>query len=181
SRGLSRTAEGDQRRNQGRERRSDPRRSTRAERGGSQSDRIPSGRSGANPRTDRNRRASRRRGECLGTAVGGSAPGHRGAAVLVNERPVMRALIADDDRIATEILASALKRMKIDVAVAHDGAAAWELLTAADGPSLAIIDWMMPALDGLELCRRIRRDAAHAHMYLILLTGRDDRQDVVAG
>lgn len=93
----------------------------------------------------------------------------------------MRALIADDDRIATEILAHALQRMNIDVAVANDGGAAWDLLTAGDGPSLAIIDWMMPTVDGPELCRRIRQDAAHAHMYVILLTGRDDRKDVVAG
>jgi phosphoserine phosphatase RsbU/P len=93
----------------------------------------------------------------------------------------MRALIADDDRIATEILSTALQRMNIDVAVASDGGAAWDLLTAGDGPSLAIIDWMMPTIDGLELCRRIRQNAAHAHMYVILLTGRHDRKDVVAG
>jgi len=93
----------------------------------------------------------------------------------------MRALIADDDRIATEILSTALQRMNIVVSVTNDGGAAWELLTAGDAPSLAIIDWMMPTVDGLELCRRIRQNAAHAHMYVILLTGRDDRKDVVAG
>jgi len=93
----------------------------------------------------------------------------------------MRALIADDDRIATEILSNALQRMDIVVDVAHDGGAAWDRLTAGDGPSLAIIDWMMPTVDGPELCRRIRRNTALAHMYVVLLTGRDDRKDVVAG
>jgi DNA-binding response OmpR family regulator len=93
----------------------------------------------------------------------------------------MRALIADDDRIATEILSTALQRMNIVVSVANDGGAAWEVLTAGDAPSLAVIDWMMPTIDGLELCRRIRQNPAHAHMYVILLTGRDDRKDVVAG
>jgi sigma-B regulation protein RsbU (phosphoserine phosphatase) len=93
----------------------------------------------------------------------------------------MRALIADDDRIATEILSNALQRLNIDVAVANDGGAAWDVLTGGDSPSLAIIDWMMPTVDGPELCRRIRQDAAHSHMYVILLTGRDDRKDVVAG
>ena len=93
----------------------------------------------------------------------------------------MRALIADDDRIATEILAGALRRMSIEVAVANDGGAAWDVLAAGNAPSLAVIDWMMPTIDGLELCRRIRQDAARAHMYVILLTGRDERKDVVAG
>jgi phosphoserine phosphatase RsbU/P len=93
----------------------------------------------------------------------------------------MRALIADDDRIATEILSNALQRMNIAVDIANDGGMAWDRLTAGDAPSLAIIDWMMPTVDGPELCRRIRQDAALAHMYVVLLTGRDDRKDVVAG
>jgi phosphoserine phosphatase RsbU/P len=93
----------------------------------------------------------------------------------------MRALVADDDRTATMILAKTLKSWQIDVDVAHDGAEAWNVLTKGDGPLLAIIDWMMPEVDGPELCRRIRRDPARSHMYVILLTGRDHRADVVAG
>jgi DNA-binding response OmpR family regulator len=93
----------------------------------------------------------------------------------------MRALIADDDRGTTAILAKSLGRWNIDVTVAHDGGTAWDLLSSSDDPSLAILDWMMPTLDGLELCRRIRQDPARAHMYVILLTGRDSRADLVAG
>jgi phosphoserine phosphatase RsbU/P len=93
----------------------------------------------------------------------------------------VRALVADDDRITATILASNLQRWGIEVALAHDGGAAWDLLAAGDAPSLAIIDWMMPTVDGLELCRRIRKASAHAHMYVILLTGRDDPKDVIAG
>ena len=93
----------------------------------------------------------------------------------------MRALIADDDRGTTAILAKSLGRWNFDVTVAHDGGEAWELLKAAEDPSLAILDWMMPTLDGLELCRRIRQDTDRAHMYVILLTGRDSRADLVAG
>src|SRR5258707_7112100 len=93
----------------------------------------------------------------------------------------MRALIADDDRGTTAILAKSLGRWSFDVTVAYDGGTAWDVLAATEDPSLAILDWMMPTLDGLELCRRIRQDPARAHMYVILLTGRDSRADVVAG
>jgi sigma-B regulation protein RsbU (phosphoserine phosphatase) len=92
----------------------------------------------------------------------------------------MRALIADDDRIATAILSRALANWNFDVTVAHDGESAWDLIRG-QAPQLAIIDWMMPTLDGLDLCRRIRLDPARAHMYLILLTSRDSRADVIAG
>jgi len=93
----------------------------------------------------------------------------------------MRALIADDNRIETAILSKTVQRLDIDVTVVHDGADAWEKLIEADGPSLAILDWMMPKVDGLELCRRIRQDPARAHMYVILLTGRTNQADIVAG
>jgi len=93
----------------------------------------------------------------------------------------MRALIADDNRIETAILSKTVQRLDIDVTVVHDGAEAWEKLTEDDGPSLAILDWMMPKVDGLELCRRIRQNPARAHMYVILLTGRTHQADIVAG
>ena len=93
----------------------------------------------------------------------------------------MRALIADDDRGTAAILSKTLQRWNIEVAVAHDGTTAWDLLGAGAAPSLAIVDWMMPGLDGPELCHRIRQDPSLAHMYVILLTGRDKRADLVAG
>jgi phosphoserine phosphatase RsbU/P len=93
----------------------------------------------------------------------------------------MRALVADDDRGTAVIAASTLERSGLDVVVAHDGGAAWEILTSDQAPSIAILDWMMPTVDGLELCRRLRRDEGHSHTYVILLTSRDGRSDVVAG
>src|SRR3954471_21126369 len=93
----------------------------------------------------------------------------------------MRAVIADDDPVTMAILSRALQRWEIDVMPAADGARAWDLLTAAPLPDLAIIDWMMPGIDGIELCQRIRKDPALATMYVLLLTGRGSRADLVAG
>ena len=92
----------------------------------------------------------------------------------------MRALIVDDDRIATTLLSRALADWHFDVSVAHDGESAWDL-TRTLAPQLAIIDWMMPTLDGPDLCRRIRQDASRAHMHLILLSSRGSRADIVEG
>jgi DNA-binding response OmpR family regulator len=93
----------------------------------------------------------------------------------------VRALLADDDPITTTALAGALRRLDLDVTVVHDGALAWRTIEGPQPPALAILDWMMPCIDGLELCRKIRQSAAHAHMYVLLLTGRDSRADIVAG
>jgi len=92
----------------------------------------------------------------------------------------MLALIADDDRMTTLMLSATLRRLGVDVATVHDGLAAWEHI-GAHAPSLAIIDWMMPGLDGPEICRRVREQASRTHMYLMLLTSRTCRGDIVAG
>ncbi len=92
----------------------------------------------------------------------------------------MRILIADDDRVAATILQRAAERLGLDPVVAHDGEQAWQMLQRDPGIAIAIFDWMMPGADGLELCRRIRQDGTRAHMYLMLLTARDGRADLVA-
>jgi two-component system cell cycle response regulator len=92
----------------------------------------------------------------------------------------MRAVVADDDRGTSTIVANLLKRSDLEVAVAHDGNAAWDLLIADPAPVLAIIDWMMPGVDGLELCRRIKREASLANTHVILLTAKNNQQDEIA-
>jgi diguanylate cyclase (GGDEF)-like protein len=93
----------------------------------------------------------------------------------------MRAVIADDDPVTMAILSGALRRWGIEVIAAPDGTRAWEALAAVPAPELAIIDWMMPGLDGIEICRRIRQDDRLAGMYVLLLTGRGSRTDLVVG
>ena len=93
----------------------------------------------------------------------------------------MRILIADDDRMSTLMLSGSLERWGFDVVVAADGRAAWDHIVSGHPPSLAIVDWMMPAIDGLELCRRVRQASLATPLYLMLLTSRSSRQDLVAG
>ena len=93
----------------------------------------------------------------------------------------MRILIADDDRITAMMLSQTLESWGFEVTVVADGAAAWERLIGVEPPTLLIVDWMMPGLDGLELCRRIRATPRPTPIYVILLTARTDRRDLVAG
>ena len=94
----------------------------------------------------------------------------------------MRILVADDDRIAATVLAQTLRRWEFDVTVASDGAEALRhLQSAGRTPMLAILDWMMPHLEGTEVCRRVRVEMPLANMYLLLVTARESRGDVVAG
>jgi CheY-like chemotaxis protein len=93
----------------------------------------------------------------------------------------MRVLVADDDRTAVTILSGLLERWQLEVSVATDGLIAWEQLQQPNPPSLAIVDWEMPGLDGVEVCRRVRANPATAHLYVVLLTARDSRADLVEG
>jgi len=93
----------------------------------------------------------------------------------------MRILIAEDDLISFEVLQAHLCKWGHEVVHATDGLEAWLALGAEGAPRLAIIDWMMPGLDGLEICKRIRQDPRTRSMYAILLTARGQREDIVEG
>ena len=93
----------------------------------------------------------------------------------------MRILIADDERVSTLMLGRTLEQWGFEVVVAQDGVEAWERIISDQPPALAIVDWEMPGLDGIELCRRIRATSLRSPVYVILLTARNSRKDLVAG
>lgn len=83
----------------------------------------------------------------------------------------MKTLIADDDEITRLLLSSTLRKLGHEVQEARDGGEAWEASQHGEFP-LIISDWMMPDLDGLEFCRRLRAEERGAYTYVILLTSR---------
>ena len=93
----------------------------------------------------------------------------------------MRVLIADDDRVLRHALRTHLRRWNYVVVECADGAEAWDAFQQPSPPPLAVIDWEMPALDGPAVCQRLRATPALATTYVILLTGKENRRDVISG
>jgi phosphoserine phosphatase RsbU/P len=96
----------------------------------------------------------------------------------------MRILIADDDAVTRKLLDATLRRHGWDVIITKDGNDAWRAfqeLKGKDAPALAILDWMMPGVEGIELCRRLRATPGFESVYVILLTSRADKMDLAKG
>jgi sigma-B regulation protein RsbU (phosphoserine phosphatase) len=93
----------------------------------------------------------------------------------------MRILIAEDDRISRRLLERKLASWGYEVVSCTNGAEAWQALHRDDAPSLAILNWMMPGMDGVEVCREIRKQKHPGYTYIILLTARDRKRDIVEG
>ncbi len=93
----------------------------------------------------------------------------------------MKILIAEDDPVSRRLLQAILVRWGYDVAVARDGIEAWEMLKGEDAPKLAILDWMMPGIDGVTICRKIRGMQRSQPIYIILLTAKGNKEDIVEG
>ncbi len=91
----------------------------------------------------------------------------------------MRVVLADDDPVMQRLLRGALERRGHDVVVTSDGEAAWTAI-ATDPPPLAMLDWNMPVVDGLEVCRRARAGQATRDTFLLVVTGRDTPEDLHA-
>ena len=93
----------------------------------------------------------------------------------------MRILIAEDDPTTRLMLTAVLKKTGHKVLAASDGAEALEILLRADAPHLAILDWMMPEIDGPEVCRRVRARENDQPPYILMLTTKGEKADIIAG
>lgn len=93
----------------------------------------------------------------------------------------MRILIADDEQTSRRMLETYLVKWGYEVTVATDGTQAWEILQQGDAPRLVILDWMMPGLDGIDICRRLREREDGSLTHVIILTSRETQQDTVTG
>jgi len=93
----------------------------------------------------------------------------------------MKVLIAEDDPVSKGLLTATLTKAGYEVVVAEDGEQAWRLLQTPESPRLAVLDWMMPRMDGVEICRRLRRVEGGEFFYLILLTTKNQQKEIVEG
>jgi two-component system cell cycle response regulator len=93
----------------------------------------------------------------------------------------MRILIADDDALSRRLLEKTLERAGYDVIAVENGRLAVEHLCQPDGPRLALLDWIMPELDGPAVCREVRQKRQEPYVHLVLLTSKESKGDIVAG
>ena len=93
---------------------------------------------------------------------------------------LMQALVVDDSAVYRKLIGDQLRSWGFGVTLAESGSAAWKILEQPDSPKLALLDWVLPDIDGIELCRRIR-DARSSgpYVYVILLTGKEGRQNML--
>jgi sigma-B regulation protein RsbU (phosphoserine phosphatase) len=93
----------------------------------------------------------------------------------------VKILIAEDDVVSRRLLEATLIRWGYEVVVTRNGVEAWHVLQGEDAPLLAVLDWMMPGMDGLEVCRRVRGLQRATPPYLIILTAKGRQEDIVTG
>lgn len=93
----------------------------------------------------------------------------------------MKILIAEDNAVCQLVLKRLLTQWGHEVIVTADGNAAWEILKRKDAPPIAILDWLMPGMDGVDLCRKVRSESEAPFVYLVLLTGKTRQEDIIQG
>jgi len=93
----------------------------------------------------------------------------------------MKILVAEDDPVTSRLLRVSLERWNYEVIAFDDGSHARDALFRKGGPKLAILDWMMPGADGIEICRELREREAGSYIYTLLLTSKGERADLLQG
>jgi diguanylate cyclase (GGDEF)-like protein len=93
----------------------------------------------------------------------------------------MRVLVADDDPVSRRVVEVSLRQEGHEPVLAEDGGDALRILQQPDSPRLAVLDWLMPSMSGLDVCRAIRSGAGEPYVYVLLLTGKDRHEEIVEG
>ncbi|MBP9143258.1 MAG: SpoIIE family protein phosphatase [Thermoanaerobaculia bacterium] len=99
----------------------------------------------------------------------------------MNPKRPTRILLAEDQRLQARMILAVIEALGLEPVLAGDGETAWRILSSDDPPPVALLDWMMPELSGVEVCRRLLDHPRRSSIYLILLTARDTTEDIVAG
>ncbi|MFZ5950151.1 MAG: response regulator [Candidatus Rifleibacteriota bacterium] len=92
----------------------------------------------------------------------------------------MKILVTDDDKTSRILLKAVLQKWNYDIVEAENGLEAWNVVSDPQSPQILLIDWMMPQMTGLELCRKINEELDRERFYILILTARGDKQDMIA-
>lgn len=93
----------------------------------------------------------------------------------------MKILIAEDDAISRKLLCSNLRKWDYEVIETKDGTEAWETLSGDDSIHFAVLDWMMPKMAGIDVCRKARQIKKRSYIYIMLLTALESKNDILKG
>jgi diguanylate cyclase (GGDEF)-like protein len=93
----------------------------------------------------------------------------------------MRVLVAEDDSVTRQLLNTSLRRWQYEVTLAADGTHALEVLLGERPPRLAVLDWVMPGIDGVDICRELRKQDTSSYIYTLLVTSKSSREDLLTG
>ncbi|MGE0681782.1 MAG: GGDEF domain-containing protein [Candidatus Binatia bacterium] len=93
----------------------------------------------------------------------------------------MKILVVEDESVTRGGIVALLKKWGYETVETDNGIAAWQVLQESDAPRLAIVDWMMPGIDGVQLCRTVRQRMPEPYTYILLLTARNEQEDIIKG
>ncbi len=93
----------------------------------------------------------------------------------------MKVLVAEDSIVTRRKLEATLTKWGYEVVTAKDGHEAWGVLQGEESPKLVVLDWMMPGMDGLEICKKLRARKKEPYIYILMLTARTEKQDIIDG